>query len=348
MILYVVLIALLALQGMKLHLRSFNEDYLSRDDTDAVRGIFILLIFASHFCGYVDPFTAPLDLLYSKLQGALGQAVVTCFLFYSGYGVAFSIQRKGDSYVRSMPRKRILPTLLVYDCSVMLYLILQLWRGRTISLKQFLLALAAWQGIGNSAWYIFAIVGCYIITWLVLRGRELNAVSVSRVCIATLAFLLLILCADRSLAYRYDTLLCYPMGMWFCLYKDRIDRFLSKGSRYWLTAAGVGVAFVLAHKLWNRSLFFYILTMLLFTLCVVLFTMKVQLRSPVLIYCGRHLQGLYLLQRIPFMLLGDHLPWKNGPGIYLYFALGVALTFLLDVLFSRAMTFLRSSTPAKA
>lgn len=347
MILYIVAIALLALQGMKLRKRSFNEDYLSKDSTDAVRGVFILLIFASHFIQYVDPLTALPDILYTKLRIALGQAVVTCFLFYSGYGVALSAKRKGDCYTRSMPRRRILPTLLVYDCSLLLYLILQLWRGRTISLGKLFFAAIAWNGIGNSDWYIFAILGLYLISWLVLRGRELDNVTVARISVVTLTFMLALLCAGKG-TYWYNTLLCYPMGMWFFLYKDRIDAFLSKGSRYWPVAFLTGLAFVLAHKVWERSLFFYVLTMLLFTLCVILFTMKVQLRSPVLMYCGRHLQGLYLLQRIPFIFLGDYLPWKSGPGIYLYFALGVAMTFLLEAVFSRAMAFLRGSAPAKA
>ena len=94
MILYVVLVALVALQGVKLRLRSFNEDYLSKNDTDAVRGIFILLIMASHFVQYVELSTTLPDLLYLRLRGFLGQAVVTCFLFYSGYGVALSASRR--------------------------------------------------------------------------------------------------------------------------------------------------------------------------------------------------------------------------------------------------------------
>lgn len=346
MILYVVAIALLALQGLRPRMRGLNEDYLSKDSTDAVRGIFILLIFASHFALYVDPFTAFLDVLYRKVRVALGQAVVTCFLFYSGYGVALSVKRKGDGYTRAMPRKRILPTLLISDCAVILYLILQLWRGNTYSLKHLALACIGWVGVGNSCWYIFAILGLYLITWIVLRGRELDAVTVGRISVATLAFMLFILCAGQP-SYCYDTLLCYPMGMWFFLYKDRIDAFLSKGSRYWPVALLTVAAFLLAHKMWERSLFFYVLTMLLFTLCVVLFTMKIQLRSPVLMYCGRHLQGLYLLHRIPFIILGDISPWRNGPEIYLYFALGVAGAFLLDAVFSRVMAFLRGSTPAK-
>lgn len=348
MILYVVAIALLALQGVKLRLRSFNEDYLTKDSTDAVRGIFILLIFAAHFNGYVDLTAAPLDIAYRKVWLAMGQTVVTCFLFYSGYGVALSAKKKGDAYVRAMPRKRILPTLLIFDCSVILYLLLQLSRGRSYGLWDLILALLAWGGFGNSNWYIFSILGCYLITWIVLRGRELDKVTVARVTVAVVVFILALFCAGRD-SWWYNTLLCYPMGMWYFLYRDKIDRFMAKGICYWPTLILTGIAFLAAHKFWNpQSGPVCMLTMLLFTLCVVFATMKVQLRSPILIYCGKHLQGLYLLHRIPFIMLGDILPWRTGPGIYLYFALGVAGTFLLEFVFTGAMNFLRGSVPAKA
>lgn len=346
MILYILAIALLALQGMKLRLRSFNEDYLSKDSTDAVRGLFILLIFASHFSYYVEPYTAPLDTLYWQVRVFLGQGVVTCFFFFSGYAIGWSAQTKGAGYVRAMPRKRILPTLLVYDCSQIIFLLAQIYRGKSYGAKDFLLSLLAWKSFGNDNWYIFVILGLYSITWLVLRGKELNRVTVARVSVCALAFLLFLRCAGPG-TWWYNTLLCYPMGMWFFLYKDKIDEFLSKEGCYWAMAIAVGAAFLLLHKVWDRAMLFYILTMLLFALCVVLLTMKVHLRSPVLIYCGRHLQGLFLLHRIPFVLLNDYFPHR-GLGIYLYFALSVAIAFLLDAIFSKAMSFLWTGAPVKA
>lgn len=87
--------------------------------------------------------------------------------------------------------------------------------------------------------------------------------------------------------------------------------------------------------------------MLLFALCIVLFTMKFKVNSPILRYCGRHLQGLFLLHRVPFILLSSYFP-KSGSGIYAYFALSIVITFLLEAVFSKAMAFLKNSTPVKA
>ena len=348
MILYVAAVVLLGQQGLKLRLRSFNRDYLSKDGTDAVRGIFILLIFAAHFNGYVDLTAAPMDAAYHRIWTAMGQMVVTCPLFYSGYGVALSAATKGDSYVRAMPGKRILPTLLIYDLSALLYLLLQLWRGKSYDLKQFVLTMFAWSSFGNSNWYLFAILGCYLISWLALRGKKLNGVTVSRITLGVMAFLLAMRCAGRD-PWWYNTLLCYPMGMYFFLYKDKIDQVMAKNRYYWpillVTMAGCRAA----HKFWVPSSGpVYMLTMLLFTLCVVFATMKVELCSPVLKYCGRHLQGLYLIHRIPFIFLGDYLPWRTGPGIYVYFVLSLVGIFVLEFLFSKTSDYLRTATPVVA
>lgn len=344
MILYIVLIAVLILHGMKLHLWSFNEDYLTKEGTDAIRGIFILLIFASHFSQGVDPYTAPLDMLYWKIREALGQAVVSCFFFYSGYGIAVSARQKGDKYVRDIPRRRVLPTLLIYDCSQILFLILQRCRGRTYDLKHFVLSFLSWNSFGNDNWYIFVILGLYLITWLVLRGREFNEVTVSRISACSLGFMLFLLCSGKG-AFWYNTCLCYPLGMWFCLYKDKIDRFMAS-PRYYPTIFLTGLAYIGVHKVWNRNLALYVLTMMVFALCVVFLTMKVQIRNPILIYCGKHLQGLFLLHRIPFIALSDFFN-KSGTDIYFYFGISIFTTFLLEAIFSKVIVFLKNSSPAK-
>lgn len=342
------MIALLALQGLKLYLRSFNEDYLSKDGTDVVRGIFILLVFSAHFNGYVDLTMAPMDAVYHRLWTAMGQMIVTCPLFYSGYGVALSATKRGDRYVQAMPRKRILPTLLIYDLSTILYLLLQLWRGKNYDLKQFILTMFAWSSFGNSNWYLFAVLGCYLISWLVLRGRRLDGVAVSRITIGVVVFLLAMRCAGRE-PWWYNTLLCYPMGMYFLLYKDKIDQVMARNRYYWPILLVTMVGCCVAHKFWLPSSGpVYMLTMLLFTLCVVFATMKVELHSPVLKHCGRHLQGLYLIHRIPFIILGDYLPVRTGIGIYVYFILSLVGIFALEFLFTNAVNHLRASAPAVA
>ena len=68
----------------------FAEESFSRDVTDSIKGIFIWLVFLSHFASYVV-YSAKIDVFGHKISLILGQLIVACFLFYSGYGVMEAI-----------------------------------------------------------------------------------------------------------------------------------------------------------------------------------------------------------------------------------------------------------------
>ena len=341
MIIYVVVVFFLLLAGGRPRIRGLHENYLSKENTDAVRGIFILLIFLSHFVQYLDPLTQPWDVPYGRLRAALGQAVVTLFFYYSGYGVALSADKKGENYVRHMPTRRILPTLLTYDCSALLYLILQMCRGINITFGQFVQTMLAWKGVGNSTWYIFVILALYTITWLVLCKRPMSKSAAMAITTCCVTLVLAFMSMGMGQLF-YDTLLCYPLGVWHYVYKEKIDTFLSKrGINYIAVAGCAAVLFAVFHKVWKVNILCYMMTMLLFAICVVLFTMKFEIKNPILIYCGKHLAGLYLLQRIPMILLQDFFDTgSESPQRYLYLVLSLALTLLLDAVFTRWIRFM--------
>lgn len=84
------------------------EYSLSVPQTTCIKGIFVVLIFLSHSCQYIDTKTLPFFRLYLLLGSILGQLIVAPFLFYSGYGVMEQIKDKGESYVDQMPKKEYL------------------------------------------------------------------------------------------------------------------------------------------------------------------------------------------------------------------------------------------------
>ena len=106
------------------------------------------------------------DQLFRVIDAGLGQMLVVMFLFYSGYGVMESIKTKGSKYVDSIPRKRVLTTLLNFDVAVLVYLLLDISLGIRYSACDTELAFTGWTSIGNSNWYIFVIILCYLITYI--------------------------------------------------------------------------------------------------------------------------------------------------------------------------------------
>lgn len=100
---------------------------LSISSTTCIKGVFVVLIFLSHFCQYVDTNTIPYFEPYLFLRNIFGQLVVAPFLFYSGYGVMEQIKEKGNNYVNSMPKKRIFKTWFHFALAIFIYLLISFY-----------------------------------------------------------------------------------------------------------------------------------------------------------------------------------------------------------------------------
>lgn len=336
MIIYVGLIGILALIGSEFRLLSGGgifSQYLSKKNSNAVRGIFILLIFASHFDSYAGASVNQLDIVYTRFAIALGQGVVTYMLFCSGYGVMLSADKKGESYMRAFPRKRILTTLLIYDCAQILFIFFRWLRGNSYSAKDFVLSMLAWESFGIDNWYIFVILSLYIISWMVLRKHKADGPAVTMVTVASVALVAFLI--PRG---WYTTVLCYPLGMWYYLHREKIEQYMEHNVCYFFVTIILFAFYVIAHKFWYYKLV-YMLTMLLFVLCIVVITMKFQINNRFLVYCGAHIQGLFLLHRIPIIALGD-IPFMRTHR-HLWFALSIMVAFILEFLFHKLITYMQ-------
>lgn len=102
----------------------FNSDYMSKDTTGAINGIFVLLVFMCHISGYMK-LGGSSDTIWLDLKSWLGQLVVVTFLFYSGYGMMCSIMKKGTPYVKGIFRRRFLSLFAHFDIAVLLFLLME-------------------------------------------------------------------------------------------------------------------------------------------------------------------------------------------------------------------------------
>lgn len=140
------------------------DDYMSREQTQMINGIFIILVFMRHFNQYVQLDSA-IEIPFLYLNKILGQLIVTTFMFYSGYGVMNSIM-KGSNYVNRMPKKRIFKTMVLFDIAICMYVVMNVCLNIEMTWKQIILSFVGWEGVGNSTWYIFAILMMYSFTYI--------------------------------------------------------------------------------------------------------------------------------------------------------------------------------------
>ena len=108
----------------------FHTDYLSKSNTTAINGIFVVLVFLCHFAQYVKFSPDFIDQSFVFFKSHLGQLVVTTFLFFSGYGIICSISKKGSDYIKSIPKKRFLSVLIHFDIAVILFMVVNVLLGK--------------------------------------------------------------------------------------------------------------------------------------------------------------------------------------------------------------------------
>lgn len=285
--------------GIKFHRKDFNEDFLSRTGTACVNGIFVLIIFYSHLLEYID-ITESTGGIMLAVRNFLGQLMVATFLLYSGYGVYEQI-RKNPNYVNSIPRKRVGKVWVRLVFAVCLFAVVQALIGNEFGKRQFLKSLIAWDDLGNNNWYIFAILVLYLVTYgaFTVAGKN-HKLSIALVFIGTLFYVLFT--ANHKREWWYNTVMCYPVGMLVAYYKPHITERLFQNKRYIIALVSVFLAFLIVNEYefydWEVNLL-----SILFALLVLLVTMKIELRSPVLKWFGNNVFWMYELQRIPMIVL---------------------------------------------
>ena len=300
MIVFLLLIAALCLYKIKIANNGYFDDFLEREQTNSIKGLFILFVFLRHSLQYVVrngyKFNSFGDSIVFFTNGMLGQLIVVMFLFYSGYGVMEAIKYRGYSYITKMPRNRILPTLLNFDIAVLCFVIVDILLDIQINSTQVLLSLTGWDSVGNSNWYIFVILICYIITYLFISKEKLFWGI----------FLIIVVAAILRLSGKaecwYNTILSYPAGILFSRNKEMIIGLWKK--YYWSVLFAIVFFFCVLFPFRSDciSLKYNILSVL-FAFIVVQITMKIKISNSILCWLGINLFPLYIYQRIPMILL---------------------------------------------
>lgn len=296
MIVFLILLFLVSLY--KIRFTPFNENYMSRESTASIKGIFIIMVFLSHIREYI---TLPENSKYAMILNLIGQLMVAMFFFYSGYGVLESYKNK-PGYAEKFLKNRFLKTLLHFDIAVFLFLIIAIIFGVQYPAKYYALCWVGWESIGNSNWFVFAILALYLLTWLCFAVSDKE--HLLRFCvlqtILTLCLVAFLRNSGKQLHW-YDTAMCYPAGIWFSLLKDRIDKALRKKAIYYSALAVLVLVFLYLYK--TEGILHYCLCAAEFSLLVVVVTMKIQIGNGMLSWAGNHLFEIYILQRIPMIFL---------------------------------------------
>lgn len=336
MVFFLLILILVIFNEMKISpADSFNSEYLDKKSTTAINGIFVVLIVFSHYAQYAD-FSSVYDEPYLILREHLNQMVVASFMFYSGYGMMEAIRRKGIRYVNGIPGK-FWKLLFRFDFAVILFLIMNAVFGILYPLKHTLLAFTSWTAVGNSNWYITAILILYVcmfisfaISMRLNSGKAGMRLGIAGLLVLTIAVVFLQMKIGRP-GYCYNTMILLPVGCMFSEAKPLIERVVMRSDlSYLLTVLlTLGVYIVSFFHRWSGGIEVYTVWAISFILMVILITMKVRIFNSALEWFGSHVFSIYILQRIPMTILNQTGCIESHKYISLIVAFAVTLPLAL-------------------
>lgn len=294
----------------------FMTDYMSIEKTNAIKGIFTILIIFRHYSQYAT-FDGVWDGPWAALDSHLNQMVVAMFLFYSGFGIMESIKKKGFQYMRTFPVKRFLPVLVNFDIAVCLFFVVDLFIHNVPDVKTFLWSLIGWKGIGNSNWYMFVVFAIYVFicfSFLFIKRKnnwKTQVICTSILTVLTLGLVLFLIRSGQP-SWYYNTAILFPLGCWYSILKDKIEAIVQRNDGIYagICALIVGIYVVSFNNRWEHGIEGYTIWGVAFVLVVLLFTMKVSINNPILIWLGKHVFSVYILQRIPMMIF-NYIGWLD-------------------------------------
>lgn len=329
MIIIFCIICLCFLYKIKVYTKDYNREYMDKHHTTIINGFFVVLVLFSHFQQYIE-INQFVDVFYYRISNIFGQLMVTTFLFYSGYGIYENIKRKKENYIKGFIKKRLIPTIVNFWLSVGLFVVANTILGVKYPVEKIILSFTGYESIGNSNWYMMAIFVSYAITWISFKLFKSNKKAIFSVSLCTVIYMFIISITKES--FWFNTILCYPFGMIYSYYKERIEmKVMCK--RYYLLF-GISIVLFVGSMLGNKIIkidYIYNICSILFICCLLMVTMKVNFNNKIFEYIGKRTFWIYILQRIPMIILQDKIH-----NLYLFFIAVCMITIFMSEIMYRS------------
>jgi hypothetical protein len=241
-----------------------------------------------------------------------------------------SIKRKGNAYIQSIPKHRFLATLLNFDVAVLLFVLLDILLSIKVSPGQVILSFTGWSSVGNSNWYIFVILICYLAVYIShkITPPESQYTIYQPITLIAIVMVLILGLYFTKGSYWYNTMLSFPAGFIYSQYKNRLESLFK--SYYCGCLICVLAMFALLHAIRSYEVITYNLQSVAFAIIVVLLTMKVKVGNKLLLWLGVNLFPLYIYQRIPMLAMQEILGSdfiQNYTAIYIIVCLAITCLF---------------------
>ncbi|MBQ9691044.1 MAG: hypothetical protein IJV62_02930, partial [Eggerthellaceae bacterium] len=125
--------------------------------------------------------------------------------------------------------------------------------GKELTPIRFISALVSWGEVGNSNWYVTAILSLYAISWLSFKlfaKQQLRLGVLATFILSIVLVLIFMHFRGHDATYAYNTILCFPAGMIFSLYKDPLEKLFVKSIFTWaFSLSASALIFLVSYRL---------------------------------------------------------------------------------------------------
>lgn len=217
-----------------------TNKFLSKENTDCLKGILALAVLVHHLYQHSGILRGnPIGFLFQSL----GFLAVAVFFFLSGYGLVVSFLKKGDAYIRELPRNRILPFYGICCVLIVLYTLFFCLIGSAPNIGKILLSFI-WGGtVIANGWYLQTSLLLYVVFYLCFRFGKTKKQKVFLV--ALTVFLYCVFCYAFSFSVSwYVTTPAFVVGILWGVFGRRMQEIILSKKRFALLAFGT-VAFLM-------------------------------------------------------------------------------------------------------
>lgn len=308
-----------------------KKDYdvlFTLNDTNNLNGIFVFIVFISHFLSY-NINRSSLDFyLLKKTTLFLGQLMVVSFFFFSGYGIKHSIDNK-DNYFPKKFISKFKKLFKLYFIAILFYMLYNMITNKHYDTDVVLLSFIALESIGNSNWFVFVTFVHYIIILLLYTNFEhTNERLRLYLYLAMLIVFSVIIYNFNHNKFWIDTIVAFPFGMYVKSNEQKIIRFLNTKKYYFITTFIIIFLFLFIRLALNYSIILHNVNTLIFSGLLIVFNCKFSIRSNILIFFSNYTFEIYIYQRIFFDLVINILGISS---FYLSFSLSLLFTSLWSI-----------------
>lgn len=301
-----------------------KKDILSKNTTDVIKGFLVIYVAIHH---YIQKISNPGLLNPLNYVGFL---CVSFFFLMSGYGLTLSYYKHGN--LKGFFKKRF---LRLYFPFVVANILIGLLDNITIksgySIKDILITSFTLRTIDGSVmlWYIFVQILMYIffyIAFTILRNKNSKILCII---LSTLAYMFVAKHLGQG-EWRYNTCLCFSVGVIIATYKDKLKDIFEK---YSIGIIGILLTvFLVSWYLIIKGIYSYCITFIcavIFALLLVAITYKVNFKSKIYNYIGKISYEFYIIQ-LPVIEMIINVIGNNVLGIYLILLSTVVISIITN------------------